>query len=74
MAEPQRPAVLAAPRAAVDQLERAITAEDNAKPRAGQVAAKRRCPGCAAGLIILRGHVAGVKLAPEVKGTLEARP
>ena len=47
MAEPQRPAVLAAPRAAVDQLERAITAEDNAKPRAGQVAAKRRCPGCA---------------------------
>ena len=99
MAEPQRPAVLAAPRAAVDQLERAITAEDNAKPRAGQVAAKRRCPGCArkgtnfvrvqgwhagretllckrcaSGLIILRGRVAGLKLAPEVKGTLEARP
>ena len=36
MAETQRPAVLAAPRAAVDQLGQAITAVDNAKNGAGQ--------------------------------------
>ena len=32
------------------------------------------CKRCAGGLIILHGRVAGLKLAPEVKGTLEARP
>ena len=32
------------------------------------------CKRCAGGLIILRGRVAGLKLAPEVKGALEARP
>ena len=32
------------------------------------------CKRCTAGLIILRGHVAGLKLAPEFKGTPEARP
>ena len=32
------------------------------------------CRRCAAGLILLHGRVAGLKLAPEVKGTLEARP
>jgi hypothetical protein len=32
------------------------------------------CKRCAGGLIMLRGHVAGLKLAPEVKDTLGARP
>jgi hypothetical protein len=32
------------------------------------------CKRCAGGLIILYGRVAGLKLAPEVKGTPEARP
>ena len=32
------------------------------------------CKRCTAGLIILRGRVAGLKLAPEVKDTREARP
>ena len=32
------------------------------------------CKRCAGGLIILRGRVAGLKRAPEVKGTLEACP
>jgi hypothetical protein len=32
------------------------------------------CKRCAGGLIIVGGRVARLKLAPEVKGTLEARP
>ena len=31
------------------------------------------CKRCASGLILLHGHVAGLKRAPEVQGTLEAR-
>jgi hypothetical protein len=36
--------------------------------------ARLLCKRCAGGLIIHRGRVAGLKLAPEVKGTAEARP
>ena len=32
------------------------------------------CKRCASGLIIVGGRVARLKLAPEVKGTAEARP
>ena len=32
------------------------------------------CKRCTGGLIMLRGRVAGLKLAPEFKGSPEARP
>ncbi len=32
------------------------------------------CKRCAGGLILFHGHVAGLKRAPEVKDTREARP